>query len=266
MLRLHVLTEEERRYGNRGLTYTFAPNGENHVRNQQVGNAECRETFSVEELGQIQANVLAAGYQAEYLDLGQHLPAQYGTYPAGVLVIRNALQIFHLTATQSFDEVTGLTYDRQALMYGQVRNKKARHNLIVGDFDQEPVYEEGKGTVVNFTHTPCLHHLRTYLPTLVGEKGRGLIAEANDYYDVTQCGIGYHGDKERTMVIGLRIGASFPLCYYWYHQSKRISPRIDLTLRSGDMYIMSEKAVGFDSGKRVIPTLRHAAGCPKYIE
>jgi hypothetical protein len=32
------------------------------------------------------------------------------------------------------------------------------------------------------------------------------------------------------------------------------------------MYVMSEKAVGFDWKKRIVPTLRHAAGCDKYIK
>lgn len=31
------------------------------------------------------------------------------------------------------------------------------------------------------------------------------------------------------------------------------------------MYIMSEKAVGYDWKKRKIPTLRHAAGADKYL-
>ena len=30
------------------------------------------------------------------------------------------------------------------------------------------------------------------------------------------------------------------------------------------MYIMSEKAVGFDWFKKITPTLRHSTGCPKF--
>ena len=162
--------------------------------------------------------------------------------------------------------MTALTYDSKALMYGQVRNKHARHNLVVADFDQEPNYEAGQGTVVSFSRLPYLAHIRTYLPNMFGPKSEGLLAEANDYYDVNKCGIGYHGDGERKRVIGIRLGASFPLCYAWYTQSKRISPRIDLSLQHGDMYIMSEKAVGNDWKKRSQITLRHAAGCEKYIK
>jgi len=37
-------------------------------------------------------------------------------------------------------------------------------------------------------------------------------------------------------------------------------------LNDGDMYIMSDKAVGFDWKKRNTKTLRHAAGCAKFLE
>jgi hypothetical protein len=37
-------------------------------------------------------------------------------------------------------------------------------------------------------------------------------------------------------------------------------------LHSGDLYVMSEKAVGTDVKKKKIATLRHAAGASKYLE
>jgi len=37
-----------------------------------------------------------------------------------------------------------------------------------------------------------------------------------------------------------------------------------IELRGGDIYIMSEKAVGTDWKKKNVPTLRHSAGSPKY--
>ena len=36
-------------------------------------------------------------------------------------------------------------------------------------------------------------------------------------------------------------------------------------LNTGDIYIMSEKAVGSDWRKSSMYTLRHAAGCNKYL-
>jgi hypothetical protein len=107
------------------------------------------------------------------------------------------------------------------------------------------------------------------LPKYLGVKAKHLIGELNHYYNVNKCGIGYHGDTERRIVICIRLGASIPLNYYWYKNSKRVGNRIiveDLT--EGDMYIMSDKAVGYDwklrKGGRL--TLRHSAGCAKYTK
>ena len=41
--------------------------------------------------------------------------------------------------------------------------------------------------------------------------------------------------------------------------------RMIFQINGGDMYIMSEKAVGNDWKRRSIPTLRHAAGGMKYL-
>lgn len=45
-----------------------------------------------------------------------------------------------------------------------------------------------------------------------------------------------------------------------FYQSKPIGPRMEIRLQPGDIYIMSEKAVGHDWKLRKVPTLRHAAG------
>lgn len=54
------------------------------------------------------------------------------------------------------------------------------------------------------------------------------------------------------------------LCYNWFCRSKAIGKKLEILLNHGDMYIMSEKAVGTDWMKKIIPTLRHAAGADKY--
>jgi hypothetical protein len=46
----------------------------------------------------------------------------------------------------------------------------------------------------------------------------------------------------------------------------QISQRIDFDLHHGDIYVMDEKATGNDWKKKLIPTLRHAAGAEKYIK
>ena len=53
--------------------------------------------------------------------------------------------------------------------------------------------------------------------------------------------------------------------WVWFYRSKPVTEFREVKLDSGDVYIMSEKAVGYDWSRKVIPTLRHAAGAHKYI-
>lgn len=160
--------------------------------------------------------------------------------------------------------VTDGKYDKKALMNGRVVNKRARHNSCFSDFSQSPDYENGKGTVIDFKDTKYLKLFRQMLPKYFGEKTKGLQAEMNYYYDVSRCGIGWHGDSERRIVVCARLGCDMNMCFQWYHQSKPVSRKIKFTLQHGDMYAMTEKAVGTDWKKRKIPTIRHSAGSSNY--
>lgn len=252
-------------YTNDALTITFCDRGENHVGNQQIGDLAANG-FTFAELQVIHAQLQHDGAVSELINLGDYLPTEYGHIDAGVLIIRNGIKLFADSVDNIWEELRGLTYDKHALMYGEVRNKLARHNLCFGDVDQVADYASGKGTIVGFHNLPYLQYVRHHLHVLLNDKATNLVAEANYYYDVGSCGIGYHGDKKRKIVVGLRMGRDFPLCYHWHLGKPRISGRIDLNLHHGDIYVMDEKACGHDWKKRTIPTLRHAAGCAKYIK
>ena len=92
------------------------------------------------------------------------------------------------------------------------------------------------------------------------------VVEGNHYYDLNKTGIGFHGDTERVVVICLTIGGggNYPMRWSWFVNGKPSGDPIDIMLNDGDLYIMSEKAVGADWKKRIIYTLRHAAGAEKY--
>ena len=91
-----------------------------------------------------------------------------------------------------------------------------------------------------------------------------LVGELNHYFDAEKCSIGWHGDAERKIAVGARFGYganAFPLKFQWYMKGKPIGCEGNIKLHTGDVYIMSEKAVGYDTwAKPWIPTLRHAAG------
>ncbi len=55
--------------------------------------------------------------------------------------------------------------------------------------------------------------------------------------------------------------------FLWFQNTQWTGRPVDIELHAGDVYLMSEKAVGTDwrQTKGGILTLRHAAGCAKYV-
>ena len=92
------------------------------------------------------------------------------------------------------------------------------------------------------------------------------MAEGNLYYDRRKTGVGFHGDKERMKVIGLRLGAPMSMTWTWYYRTKPRGLNIQLQLQPGDIYCMSQKTVGTDWKYETYYTLRHAAGASYFIK
>ncbi len=235
-------------------TITFGDQAENHVGMQKLG-ALASSGFSKEDLTHFKEAYEAAGNVCKIVDLHS---AVEGTPEAYILIVRGGVP----EADALMAEQAALPKDTKALMYGRVVNKHARHNLCFADEAQEPDYTAGKGRIVAFETQPLLSAMRTALQELTG---RPLVGEGNYYYDVAKCGIGFHGDTERRIVIGARLGASMPLHYQWFKEGSPVGPRIELMLGHGDLYFMSAKAVGFDWKSRKPYTLRHAAGAKKFL-
>jgi hypothetical protein len=160
-----------------------------------------------------------------------------------------------------FDEQAALDHDRFALMRGRVVNKRARWNLCFDEAGHEPDYAAGKGRVIALGDVPLTKGLVESFPERLGEKAAGLKGEGNYYYDLRTCGIGWHGDTERRKVVAVRLGGgSTPVCFRWYHWSAPVGEVVEIPLRGGDLYVMSEKAVGADWRCPSRWTLRHATG------
>ncbi|MDF1853360.1 MAG: hypothetical protein P1U85_21160 [Verrucomicrobiales bacterium] len=163
-------------------------------------------------------------------------------------------------------EQMSISYDKQKKFRGAVKNSLARFNVVIADYDQEPQYESGKGRIINFKRLPHLKKLRKCWETVLGPIASNLNCEGNFYYDLSKCGIGYHGDGERRIVIGCRLGDSFPLVYKWFKNSEAVSREIRINLNGGDLFFMEDKAVGWDWKKKKVYSLRHSAGCDKYTK
>ena len=248
------------------FTLTFGDQAENHVGMEQLGTMVVKgQGFQPEELAKIEARFAKSGFETEYYDLGEdaHLLILKGGIEA-LLAEDESVSIF--TSEDVFNEQAALEVDKQAYMYGRVVQKHARWNLCFDDVGHDPDYEHGKGRVIPWGEIPITALLHRAIPKVFGKKAENLKCEANYYYDIEKCGIGFHGDSERRKVIGVRLGASLPLHFQWYLQGDPIGERMIFNLDDGDVYIMSEKTVGTDWRMKTIKTLRHAAGCKKYTQ
>jgi hypothetical protein len=77
-----------------------------------------------------------------------------------------------------------------------VLNKHARRNVCFGYKEQEPDYENKKGTIVPWKSCPLLHNIKEQLNKVMGTTIE-FQAEGNLYHDggVKHTGLGYHGDS-----------------------------------------------------------------------
>jgi hypothetical protein len=254
------------------ITLTFGEVAENHVGMQKLGQM-CKEGkgLNIENLTIAKNNFEKLGFKCQIIDLvkeGGVENVKPSPEPAYVLLIKNGIKA--LTSTD-FDineinqEVLKDSWDTKAFMRGRVVNKLARYNLNYAEESQEPDYENKKGRVVAFKDAPIVEKIREEIPKFFGTKTNKLFAEGNFYYDLTKCYIGPHGDSERRIVVAVRLGdSSMPLYYNWYQNSNPIGERITIELNPGDIYAMSEIAVGTNWKKKIIPTLTHFCGY-KYL-
>ena len=257
------------------ITITFGDQAENHKGMQIIGKmADCG--FMNEELERAKNIFEQEGCHCEFIDLKERLlstwdnPDSVEIEEASVLIVRGA--VTHILSKVGFDadyifeEQANLNVDTKAFMYGRVVEKSARYNLCFDDTEQEPDYENKKGRIIQYNDVPLTRYVRHMLPSYLGEKARNLAGEGNYYFDSSKCGIGWHGDSERKRVVAMRLGASIPLAYQWHHRGNRIGDTIMFDdVNHGDLYVMSEKASGWDWKRKLKPTLRHAAGCDKFL-
>lgn len=241
------------------ITITFSDQAESRVEMQKLGEMAERG-FSLEELLYAKEWFCYRGVSSEI-----HYLCHDACANAFILIMRNGLSCI-CSPDLLYGEQMILEKDTKALIYGKVVNLRARYSLCFGDIDQVADYGRGKGTVVAFSSVPLLSLVRKRLPEILGDRAGALVAEGNYYYDISKCGIGYHGDSERRKVVAIRLGATLPLRFHWFLGGKAIGSPVQFMLNHGDIYIMSEKAVGTDWRIENIPTLRHAAGCDKYLQ
>lgn len=258
------------------ITLTFGDQAENHVGMEKIGNMINKgDGYNKTDLQNIKYEMNKYNINCDLINLSI-CEITEETY---VLVLRDGVnklfnniinRLYNVDdksdyAYEMFKEQSSLDIDKKALMYGRVVNKTARWNLCFDDKGQEPNYEIGKGRIIPFEDIPITKLLYDNFNYYFGKKSENLKGEGNYYYNINKCGIGYHGDSERRKVIAIRLGTSMPLYFQWYKDGKKVNDRIKIELNGGDIYIMSEKAIGTDWKRKNIYTLRHATGCYKFV-
>lgn len=263
------------------ITLTLGDVAENHVGMQKIGT-KAANGFQLEDMQHLRTQFESLGHTCEWLNLGDMLlpeERKASAETAVVLVIRQGVNA--LMANQVADGTTSATNDSDKLyadrMYteqctlepdrhmwsrrhGRVLNKRARWNLCFAENGQDADLEHGRGTIVPFHQVPLLKNLCVRIGACM-DSARGLHVEGNYYVpEKTGCYIGFHGDTERRKVMGVRLGSTMPLYYQWFHQGVAVGQMLTVNLAHGDMYVMSEKASGYDWMRRNKLTLRHAAG------
>ena len=279
------------------ISLTMAPGGENHRGNQLIGRMPIKgEGFKYSDIDIMGEKIRKSmGDNVEVLNLNnlsgvEVINGLNNEDQARVLILRNwaskdkTEQIYKECVEDKWDSKyldpnkyrTEIKDGKEVKVRGKVMNKLARTNLCyVAGMSQEPEYIEGKGTIVDLNTKSTLNsevsRLRTTLQDALVEGGSDSkveinVVEGNRYYDLKKTGIGFHGDTERVVVICLTIGGGggYPMRFQWFKDGMPIGNSIDLALNDGDVYIMSEKAVGADWKLRSKYTLRHAAGADKY--
>ncbi len=254
------------------FTLTFGNCAENHHSMEIIGK-KLEEGLNLDDLLQAQSYFNNLGAKCELINLNNLIKdivpeSEYKNIKnAWVLIVRKGSE-YILGTNKTNDlylEQDVLKKDTKAFMYGRVVNKKARHNLCFSDFDQDADFENKKGTVINFKKVKLTNKIRNSIPKIIpNDIVKKLQCEGNYYYDVKSTYIGYHGDTEREIVIALRLGAKFPLYYQWFRHNQKVGPVFETILEHGDIYFMSDKAVGHDWKKSSLYTLRHGAG-PKHL-
>ena len=255
---------------NETITLTFGDAGENHAGMEIIGKIgkigsgfNKNDLLKAKEIFEKKNISCELKYLNELYDFDSSFNQE-----AYLLIIREGITYFLDDSNKLFNEMN--TFDWDSKYYdtrrSKVLNKRARTNVCFGNVAKEPDYENKQGRIVSYDNVPSLKLLKSRLPEILGDKGNNLICEGNRYYDIKKCGIGWHGDSERKKVIGLRLGASIPLKFRWYMKSETLGDCYTIQLNDGDMYIMSEKATGYDWKRRNIYTLRHSAGSSKYTK
>lgn len=268
-----------------GVTYTITNRDRSwtHPGNERGKEQHGYELpgFSTENLDRLERAAAQIGIKTQRHNLVKYLPEslQFAGKNAELLVfcgeavdtILNKLG----AAVELLFALMTLEFNEKNVSRGRKVQRHAQQSVVLtNDYEQE-MQDDNPGDYVPLVHKmeklPTLILLREAIADM--SQRRDLVhgtCEINRYENLPDdpdlCGVGFHGDRESNLVWAVRIGnTNVPLSYQWYLQASPIGERFFLPeFENGSIYFMSAKAVGNDFLKSSQPTLRHAAGGPRF--
>lgn len=234
----------------KGVVFTFAGAVEHHVGMEVKGSK--RPPLTTSDL--IHISKTFSTTKKKLINLGVE--------GADILVVKRGLPAY-VDADQMLFDVKALGLggvDTMCRQRGKTVNKLARYNFNVTDEAEEADYAKGVGTTYTFSSFPHVQKIREWLGTkLPNNRLLNLNAEANVYHS-NNSGIGFHGDTERGIVIGVNLGEERTIEWQKFQSFLPVGDRTSVKLNHGDCYFMTGKAAGIDWRKSSIVTVRHRAG------
>ena len=251
---------------------TVGNGGENHTGMEFLGNLRKKgQGWDVDRLlyakdileSIFDKNVELFNLNEECLQ-GVNIPKGSKPKDAYLMVVRNFLS--ENVHKNMIKELGSYEWDRKYwdTRRQKVLNKLARANVCYGKEGRAANYAEGKGTIIGFDQSPLVGNLLKVVEILMQDNG--LIVEGNQYDNVSKNGIGPHGDTERVCVSCLRVGESMPMKFGMFWNCKLRGKPFETVINGGDLYFMSEEAVGAEWKSRSKWIWRHCAGAPKYLK
>lgn len=251
---------------------TIGNGGENHTGMEFLGKRRKKgEGWDIDRLlgaKDILENIF--GKKVEVFNLnelclgGVEIPEGKKPKDAYLMVVRNFLT---KEVHENFKkELSSYEWDRKYFdtRRQKVLNKHARANVCYGKTGRVADFENKKGTIIGFVQSPLVGRLLKVVEILMNDKD--LIVEGNQYDDVGKNGIGPHGDTERVLVSCLRVGEAMTMKFGMFNDCLLKGVAFQTIINGGDLYFMSEEAVGAEWKSRSKWIWRHAAGAPKYLK
>lgn len=240
-----------------------------HIGGKEYGKCRLEHGFTTTELKKIATE----NTDAEYISISDKLPINLrNDNEAGVLIFRSVsnnkdkkfvLGLNKKEADKLYLEQEIVEYDKKYWDYRRSKtlNKRARYNIVFGKNKVEHSKDYKQCSIARFSDLKYLNKFRKRLKLILGNKANKLNAEGNKYFH-DEAGIGYHGDAERKIVICLSLGKPTTLRYHWRlpGSSEHTLESTDINLNHGDVYIMSEKATGWDWKLRSKVRVVHGVG------